>query len=155
MSVSVRHSLGRTPTALSRAEIDRLFEARRGAIIGTQFDAAWVRMMEGAGWWAPGYTTADELWQRARDTGGWWDPFYDHGDWSRVLRTSSGRFDFRPDVVGKIAESAATTTNGGVSLILFEPLPGCRRQRRRASVPSGAPRPGSRRALGNVGRDSP
>jgi len=108
--------------ALSRAEIDRLFEAKRGAIIGTPFDAAWVRMMEDAGWWVPGYASADELWQRARESGGWWDPFYDHGDWSRVLRTSSGRFDFRPDIVQQIA-GVPPAAQGGIALILFEPLP--------------------------------
>lgn len=108
--------------ALSRAEVDRLFEARRGAIVGTQFDAAWVRMMEGAGWWAPGYSNADELWKRLRESGGWWDPFYDHSDWSRVLRTPSGRFDFRPELARKIAEAPAIA-EGGLSLILFEPLP--------------------------------
>lgn len=108
--------------ALSRAEIDRLFEARRGAIVGTPFDAAWVRMMEGSGWWAPGYTSADELWKRTGETGGWWDPFYDHGDWSRVLRTPSGRFDFRPDLVQQIAGASPAVT-GGAALILFEPLP--------------------------------
>ncbi len=108
--------------ALSRAEVDRLYEARRGAIVGSQFDAAWVRMMEGAGWWAPGYASADELWKRLRESGGWWDPFYDHGDWSRVLRTPSGRFDFRPDVTRQIAD-VTPITEGGLSLILFEPLP--------------------------------
>lgn len=107
---------------LSRTEVDRLFEAKRGAVVGTQFDAAWVRMMEGAGWWAPGYSTADELWKRMQETGGWWDPFYDHGDWSRVLHTQSGRFDFRPDLVRQIA-NASPATDGGLSMILFEPLP--------------------------------
>ena len=109
--------------ALSRAEVGRLFEARRGAIVGTQFDAAWVRMMEGAGWWAPGYSSADELWKRVHESGGWWDPFYDHGDWSRVFRKKSGRFDFRPDVVSKLADVASPLAEGGLSLILFEPLP--------------------------------
>lgn len=107
--------------AMSRGEIDRLFETRRGAIVGTQFDTAWVRMMEGAGWWAPGYASADELWKRIRESGGWWDPFYDHGDWNRVLRTPSGRFDFHPEIARRIAE-AAPVADGGLSLILFEPL---------------------------------
>jgi len=110
-------------SALSHAEVDRLFDARRGAIVGTAFDAAWVRMMEDAGWWAPGYATADELWQRAGESGGWWDPFYDHGDWSRVLRTPSGNFEFRPDIVQQIASVPPAPAGGGLALILFEPLP--------------------------------
>jgi anaerobic selenocysteine-containing dehydrogenase len=111
--------------AAIRASVDRLYESKRGAIMGTQFDAAWVRMMEGAGWWSPGYTTSEELWKRSLESGGWWDPFYDHGDWGRVLRTASGRFDFRPDIVRQFAESSAPKLDGGgaLALILFEPLP--------------------------------
>lgn len=111
--------------AVIRAESDRIYETRRGAIVGTSFDAAWVRMMEDAGWWAPGYATADELWERMHEAGGWWDPFYDHGDWARVLRTPSGRFEFRPDIVRQFASADAAHAGaaGGLSLILFEPLP--------------------------------
>jgi anaerobic selenocysteine-containing dehydrogenase len=82
---------------LLRFEMDGLDRARRGAVMGTPFDEAWVRMMEGAGWWAPGYRSAEELWNAALKSGGWWDPFYDHEDWKRVLRTDSGRYEFRSE----------------------------------------------------------
>lgn len=108
--------------AFIRAEIDQLFAAKRGAIMGTAFDEAWVRMMEGAGWWVPGYTTADELWERSREAGGWWDPFYDHGDWQRVLRTASGRFEFPTGVLRQIADSDSRVA-APLVLQLFEPLP--------------------------------
>lgn len=109
--------------AYLRTEMDGLYAARRGAIVGTHFDEAWVRMMEGAGWWAPGYASADELWSRSKEAGGWWDPFYDHGDWSRVLRTQSGRFEFRSDLLKKMFESLEdTTAQGSLALLLFEPL---------------------------------
>ncbi|HSP13612.1 MAG TPA: molybdopterin-dependent oxidoreductase [Thermoanaerobaculia bacterium] len=110
--------------AFLRTEMDSLYAARRGAIMGTHFDEAWVRMMEGAGWWAPGYASADELWQRAQESGGWWDPFYDHGDWSRVLRTESGRFEFRADLLKQMAETNDdANAQGSLALLLFEPLP--------------------------------
>ncbi len=110
--------------AYLRAEMDSLYAARRGAIMGTHFDEAWVRMMEGAGWWAPGYASADELWARSKEAGGWWDPFYDHGDWSRVLRTPSGRFEFRADLLRQTAENGTDVSNaqGSLALLLFEPL---------------------------------
>jgi hypothetical protein len=109
---------------LVRTEIDRLYEVRRGAVMGTDFDQAWVQMMERAGWWSPGYANADELWQRSLEAGGWWDPFYDHGDWSRVFRTKSERFDFRADVVRQFADvSASFDSSGSLALVLFEPLP--------------------------------
>lgn len=116
---------------LMRVQMDGLYQARRGAILGTDFDEAWVRMMERAGWWAPGYRTADELWDRALATGGWWDPFYDHGDWQRVLATPSQRFELRPDLLhlemgrGATDETAERTEDGvpSLALVLFEPLP--------------------------------
>jgi len=119
---------------LLRSEMDGLFAARRGAIMGTPFDEAWVRMMERAGWWAPGYHSADELWTKAQTSGGWWDPFYDHGDWRRVLRTRSGRFEFRADLLQQLPPGTAATGSNtgatppaaardGLALLLFEPLP--------------------------------
>lgn len=115
--------------ALLRTEMDGLYRAQRGALMGTAFDEAWVRMMEGAGWWAPGYRSADELWKKAQESGGWWDPFYDHGDWKRVLRTESGRYEFRADLLTRpSAEKARDATArrppaaGTLALLLFEPL---------------------------------
>jgi menaquinone reductase, molybdopterin-binding-like subunit len=113
---------------LLRADLGGLYEKRRGAIMGTTFDEAWVRMMEGAGWWAPGYRSAEELWKRSCEAGGWWDPFYDHGDWKRVLRTRSGRFEFRADVLEKRPGAASLGGSSmsrpdGLALLLFEPLP--------------------------------
>lgn len=113
--------------SLLRAELDSLYEKKRGAIMGTEFDEAWARMMEGAGWWAPGYRSAEELRNRSRQTGGWWDPFYDYGDWKRVLRTRSGRFEFRADVLERRPGSAASIVStdlrpDSLPLLLFEPL---------------------------------
>jgi hypothetical protein len=107
--------------ALLRWEMEGLHAARRGAVMGTAFDEAFVRMMEGAGWWAPGYRTAAELWTRAHESGGWWDPFYDHGDWRRVLRTASGRVELRGDLLAP--PPARPDRDGTLALLLFEPLP--------------------------------
>jgi anaerobic selenocysteine-containing dehydrogenase len=113
--------------SLLRAEMEGLYEKKRGAIMGTAFDEAWGRMMEGAGWWAPGYRSAEELWKKSQETGGWWDPFYDHGDWRRVLRTRSGRFEFRADVLERrpraaVAGGLQQPRPGSLVLVLFEPL---------------------------------
>ncbi len=116
---------GTDAESIARSEIDAVHDAHRGAILGTEFDEAWVRMMENAGWWAPGYKTADELWTRALESGGWWDPFYDHGDWDRVLRTDSSRFDFRPDLLRKLGDDHrpfVEDASPSLALALFEPL---------------------------------
>jgi anaerobic selenocysteine-containing dehydrogenase len=124
--------------SLIRAEVDGLYQARRGAVMGTVFDEAWVQLMERAGWWVPGYRSADELWERMQETGGWWDPFYDHSNWKRVFQTSSGRYEFRTDVLPLLTQkktdlevrlteptSSGTETPQPHSLVLllFEPLP--------------------------------
>ncbi len=115
-------------TALVRGEMDGLFSARRGSVMGAAFDTAWARMMEDAGFWAPGYRSSDELWARSLQSGGWWDPFYDHGDWKRVLRTPSGRYEFPADLLVRPppASSRAAALDpapGALDLLLFEPLP--------------------------------
>ena len=116
------------PPALIRHDLDGLFAAQRGAVMGTAFDEAWVRMMEGAGWWAPGYRTAEELWQGALESGGWWDPFYDHEEWARVLKTPSGKFEFKAELLDALAQAHAQTGvterkgDPDLPLVLFEPL---------------------------------
>ncbi len=116
------------PPSIIRHDLDGIFAAQRGAVMGTAFDEGWVRMMEGAGWWAPGYRTAEELWQGALETGGWWDPFYDHEQWERVLRTPSGKFEFKTDLLAEAAKdrakppSAESEGKPELALILFEPL---------------------------------
>ena len=120
--------------ALVREQTRGLHAARRGAVFGTDFDEAWVRLMERAGWWAPGYRSEDELWTAALERGGWWDPFYDHWDWGRVLPVG-GRYTFRVDELERLVE--ARPLSGGLTgadprgrdrperelaLVLFEPL---------------------------------
>jgi len=121
--------------ALIRRETDGLYDARRGAVIGTDFDEAWIRLMERAGWWAPGYRSKDELWARIQETGGWWDPFYDHWHWNRVFGTEAQRFEFRPDLLSVLAEKRSNRIRAhgdeeqrqapadrSLALELFEPL---------------------------------
>jgi hypothetical protein len=98
-----------------------------------------VLLMEGAGWWAPGYRSSDELWDRMTESGGWWDPYYDHSNWQRVLKTDSGLHEFRADLLVALSEQDEAITPSSpidptddagesdasveLALILFEPLP--------------------------------
>ena len=77
-----------------RSEVNGLFAAQAGAVFGSKLEDSWNRLMEHSGWWAPSYSNADELWQQIKRQGGWWEPAYSHGEWTRVLRTKSGRFEF-------------------------------------------------------------
>jgi anaerobic selenocysteine-containing dehydrogenase len=80
--------------AYLRHEVDGLFAAQSGAVFGSSLEETWNRLMERSGWWAPTYSTAEELWEQVKQQGGWWEPTYSYGEWSRVLRTPSGRFEF-------------------------------------------------------------
>jgi anaerobic selenocysteine-containing dehydrogenase len=118
-----------------RSDVEHLYSVRRGAVMGTPFDQSWVLLMEGAGWWAPGYRSSDELWDRMQETGGWWDPYYDHSNWQRVLRTESGLHEFRADLLSTLSDQADATNpnvaadtpeseaSAELALLLFEPLP--------------------------------
>ncbi|MGI9102635.1 MAG: molybdopterin-containing oxidoreductase family protein [Terriglobales bacterium] len=77
-----------------RNEVNVLFAAQAGAVFGSTLEDTWNRLMERSGWWAPSYSNADELWEQIKKQGGWWEPAYSHGEWSRVLRTKSGKFEF-------------------------------------------------------------
>ena len=87
-----------------RGEADKIFAARAGYIFSTSPEEAWYRLLERSGWWAPTYSTAEQLWQQMREQGGWWEPTYYHGEWNRVLRTPSRRFEFYSQRVGQWAE---------------------------------------------------
>jgi anaerobic selenocysteine-containing dehydrogenase len=71
-----------------------IFEARRGDIFGMEFDEAWTRMLQKGGWWDPSYKTFEEFWKLLQEKGGWWDPIYDFGEWERIFKTPSKKFEF-------------------------------------------------------------
>ncbi len=77
-----------------RAHAQQIFAARAGYVFSAHVEEAWNRLLERSGWWAPSFSTADELWSQMKETGGWWEPTYYHGEWERVMRTPSGRFEF-------------------------------------------------------------
>ena len=74
--------------------IKGVFEAKRGDIIGLQFEEAWTRLLQKGGWWAPSYKTFEEFWEQLQEKGGWWDPIYDFQEWNRIFQTPSKKFEF-------------------------------------------------------------
>lgn len=78
-----------------------VFEAKRGDVFGLQFDEAWTRLLQKGGWWSPSYKTFEEFLTLLNEKGGWWDPVYDYGEWDRVFRTPSKKFEFYSQVFKK------------------------------------------------------
>lgn len=71
-----------------------VFEAKRGDVFGLQFDEAWIRLLQRGGWWAPSYKTFEDFLNLLSEKGGWWDPVYEYGQWERVFKTPSKKFEF-------------------------------------------------------------
>ncbi len=88
-----------------KSEMAHVVEAQRGMVFGPPFEETWNRLLERSGWRAPGYSNAEELWQQVREKGGWWEGSYPFGEWERVLRTPSGRFEFYSQHIARWAES--------------------------------------------------
>ncbi len=77
-----------------RAQVEQIFAAQVGYTFTSSLEESWNRLLERSGWWAPTYSKAEQLWEQMKERGGWWDPTYYFGEWDRVLRTPSGRFEF-------------------------------------------------------------
>lgn len=77
-----------------RQQVEEIFALQAGYTFTTSLEETWNRLLERSGWWAPTFSTPEELWEQMQERGGWWEPTYYYGEWSRVLRTPSGRFEF-------------------------------------------------------------
>ncbi len=91
-----------------RREADRIFSAETGAVFAPAVEQAWDRLLQASGWWSPTFSTADELWAQMQEKGGWWEPTYYFGEWQRVCRTPSGRFEFYSQALRGWADSHPT-----------------------------------------------
>lgn len=101
----------------------KLFELQTGSVFSTGLQESWNRLLERSGWWSPTYSSADELWEQMKEHGGWWDPAYYYGEWERVLRTPSGRFEFHSEKLAKWTRPAKPSSNYPLLLLAFEVLP--------------------------------
>lgn len=103
-----------------------LFASGRGAIFEVTFEEAWMKLLEQWGLRPPAPPSFDKFWEEMVEKGGWWDPIYPHGEWTRVLRTGSGRFEFFSqrlrDVIESIAQAEAARRVTPMELELEEVL---------------------------------
>lgn len=100
-----------------RGEVEQVFALQAGYTFTTSLEETWNRLLERSGWWAPTYSTSEELWEQMKERGGWWEPTYYYGEWERVLRTPSRRFEFYSQQLARWpAEHRETAESAG-----FEP----------------------------------
>ena len=73
-----------------------LHEARRGMMLGTEFERIHYRQMEERGWWLPENVEFDTFWEELVARGGWTDLFFDETDPARLTQTPSDRIELLP-----------------------------------------------------------
>jgi anaerobic selenocysteine-containing dehydrogenase len=93
--------------AVLRYSVQGIYEAQTGDVVEAFTHESWTALLARRGVRAPSYRSFEELWARLLDKGGWWDPAYRFGEWGRVFRTPSGRFELFSQTLKAILEDAA------------------------------------------------
>jgi anaerobic selenocysteine-containing dehydrogenase len=79
---------------VTREGMKEIFTSQKGTVFAHRFEELHIRALEERGWWTPMHNTFDEFWSDVLKKGGWWEPHYNFGEWGRVLRTPTRRFEF-------------------------------------------------------------
>jgi len=88
-----------------------LFSSGEGAIISGSFEEDWAEFLEMRGWRFLEHGDFEELWTDLVKASGWWNPMIHHGDWSRLMPTSTGRFEFYSQELANKLEEIGKSTN--------------------------------------------
>lgn len=111
--------------SLLKESVKGVYESRRG-ILAESLDEPWYQTFKQMGTWPPPPKSFDEFWELLLERGGWWDPDYRFGEWGRVFKTPSGKFEFYSqrlrgvleDLAGKEASKKGTDLSSELERIL-------------------------------------
>lgn len=98
--------------SLLQQRMGNLFAAQQGTIFTDPFETEQVRVLEERGWRVPIFDNSRQFTSKVLEKGGWWDPAYTRGEWARIFRTPSRRFEF---VSGNLATSVSRMLNVGAT----------------------------------------
>jgi anaerobic selenocysteine-containing dehydrogenase len=95
----IGHSVGdalpwRSYTDYLKQRLEGLMVSGQGTVVSGSFEESWVHYLEERGWRFLEHSGLEQFWQDLAREAGWWDPVRSRGDWGRLFRTSSGRFEF-------------------------------------------------------------
>lgn len=79
---------------LLQYRLRNLFRTASGDVFGKDYETMWIRLLESVGWRSVSYTSFEDFSKEVFKKGGWWDPIYHYGEWDRVFKTSSKKFEF-------------------------------------------------------------
>lgn len=74
--------------------LEGLARSSQGAIVTGSFEETWVHFLEERGWRFAERRQVDDHWDELLRQAGWWNPVQPRGDWERIFRTPSGRYEF-------------------------------------------------------------
>lgn len=80
----------RSSEGVATAEIDRLWDLRRGGPYADGYETEWVRQLEKGGWWVSPAASREAYGTALLDAGGWVDPFLVPGQIRESLRARGG-----------------------------------------------------------------
>ena len=66
----------------------------QGSIMTGSFEESWRQFLEERGWRFLEHKELEEFWSGLVRQAGWWSPVSSRGDWGRLFRTSSKRYEF-------------------------------------------------------------
>ncbi|MBI4561775.1 MAG: molybdopterin-dependent oxidoreductase, partial [Candidatus Rokubacteria bacterium] len=89
------------------ASVEGLYRSRRGMVFAKHEASEPPRPLKEWEWAPPPYKSFKEFWEDLLNKGGWIDPSYRYGDWARVLRTPSGKFEFYSQALRRQVEARA------------------------------------------------
>ncbi len=100
-----------------------LFAARRGMLLGNEFERRHQRQMEERGWWLPEHSEFEPFWEDLVERGGWTDPFFDYTDPAKLAQTASGRVELLPDAFARESMAAGLGPVSYLDLATAESAP--------------------------------
>ncbi len=77
-----------------RQRLEGLVISGQGSVITGTFEDSWIHFLEARGWRFLEKEGLEAFWQDLLRESGWWNPVRPRGDWARLFRTSSGRYEF-------------------------------------------------------------
>lgn len=112
----------KTDADVVTAELDRLWNQRRGTPYVNTFQTDWVNQLERGGWWVPPAPTREEFGEAVLRAGGWVDPFSLPGGMRQRLAQRGG-LSFVPPAASVEAGAEARTApeDYPVHLAVFTP----------------------------------
>ncbi|NIM02337.1 MAG: hypothetical protein GTN89_16415 [Acidobacteria bacterium] len=114
--------------AYLKHRLEGLAVSGQGAVISSSFEESWVHYMEERGWRFSKRRDTDDFYRELAEQAAWWNPVRGTGNWERLFRTPSGRFEFYSQNLARrlqrlgAGSDAEAFSRGAASLGLAAPV---------------------------------